>query len=406
MKIIPPKDLKVHANPILSSSKSESNRALIIQSISNNKINLNNLSFSEDTQILQSAIRNLKSQTTINCNHAGTTFRFLTSYLSTIEGEWVIDGSSRLQQRPISHLVEALIELGANIEYNGRNGFAPIKIKGTEFKKNKVNIYGNVSSQFISALLLIAPSLKDGLKLNIKGPIYSKPYIELTLKMMSDFGIKYKWKDSLIEITNQPYKTNNYTIENDWSAASYWYSMAALSNKSTISIKGLKEKSHQGDAIIKEYFKHFGIDSRFKNNELIIKKTSEPIKRTINLNLNAYPDIAQTIAVTCVGLGLECHLNGLETLQLKETNRLEALRIEFQKLGIQCDLEDNSISIPGNQSLKYQHTVATYNDHRMAMAFTPLSLITGEIEIKNPEVVKKSYPEFWNDLSKAGFVIQ
>jgi len=224
--------------------------------------------------------------------------------------------------------------------------------------------------------------------------------------MMSEFGIKYKWKDSLIEINRQPYKTNNYTIENDWSAASYWYSMAALSKKSTISIKGLKEKSHQGDAIIKEYFKHFGIDSRFKNNELIIKKTSEPIKKTIKLNLNAYPDIAQTIAVTCAGLGLECHLNGLETLQLKETNRLEALKIEFQKLGIQCNLENNSISIPGNQSLKYEHSVATYNDHRMAMAFTPLSLITGEIEIQDPEVVKKSYPEFWNDLSKAGFIIQ
>ncbi len=407
MKIIAPKGQKINANPILSSSKSESNRALIIQSISNNQINLNNLSFSEDTQILKTALSELNTKNHFNCNNAGTTFRFLSTYLSTIKGEWIMDGSLRMQKRPVDKLIQALIELGANIEFLKNNGFAPIKIIGTELKGDYVEINGDISSQFISALLLIAPSLTKGLKINIKGPIYSKSYIELTLQVMKYFGVDHTWKGSLIEVPNQKYKASSYTIENDWSAASYWFSIAALSDECKIHINGLKEKSNQGDSIIMEYYKQFGVQSEFINNELIIKKTNNPIETSISLNLNDYPDIAQTIAVTCVGLGVKCHLSGLETLQFKETNRLEAIKNELNKLGIYSSIENKCINIPSTQQLKPSNKpISTYGDHRMAMAFAPLSLKTNELNIDNPLVVKKSYPEFWNDLSNAGFIIQ
>ena len=406
MKIIAPKSLNVFANPILSSSKSESNRALIIQAISKNEIELNNISSSEDSKILIDALNNLNTVSTINCNHAGTTFRFLTAYLSTLNGQWILDGSERLQKRPISYLVDALNKLGANIIYLEKNGFAPIKVQGTNLNNDFVEIDGNISSQFISALLLIAPSLKNGLNIKINGPIFSKSYINLTLKLMKEFGIQYKCSNNLIEIHPQEYLSRKYIIENDWSAASYWFSMAALSKESKICIKGLKKNSFQGDAILMEYYKDFGVHSHFNNSELIIEKKNNAVKKQIKIDLKDNPDIAQTIAVTSVGLGIECHLKGLDTLKLKESNRLEALRIEFEKLGIKTEVDHESIIIEGNQTLKFQHEIATYNDHRMAMAFAPLSLRTKHLKIKNPEVVKKSYPEFWMDLSEAGFAIE
>ncbi len=398
----------VLASPKLTSSKSESNRALIIKALCKNKINIENISNADDTQLLASSLSSIRNKSHFNCKNAGTTLRFLTAFLSIQKGTWTLTGSKRMTQRPIGPLALALNELGANIQFKKKKGFPPLKITGADLFGKSIEIQGDISSQFISALLLISPMLKNGLIINIKGTIFSKPYIDMTLKMMKHFGVNHTWTNNqIIHILAQKYIGGNFKVETDWSAASYWYSIAALSKKCKIQIKGLRKDSLQGDSNIIKYFKPLGVLTSFTNNGIEIKKAPSSVNGTYKMNLINNPDLAQSLAVTCVGLGLECHLSGLNTLLLKETNRLKALQTELTKVGVQSIIDLNSITIPGKQKLlKSEAPIATYGDHRMAMSFAPLSLVLGKLNLDDPEVVNKSYPDFWNDLKSAGFIIQ
>ncbi len=368
----------------LPSSKSISNRLLIIQSLCREKFEIKNLSDSDDTISLQSALSNTTN--TIDVGAAGTSFRFLASYLSTLEGkEFILTGTRRIQERPIKELVDALKNLGANISYAEKKGFPPLKIIGAKLLGGKITIEGRVSSQFISSLLLIAPTLKKGLTLNIIGEIVSLPYIEMTIKQMQEFGINSIWIEDEIKITPQKYIARDYSIESDWSAAAFWFEIAALSKKCSIKLNGLSKKSFQGDSKVSKIFSLLGVTSFFENNTLIIQKNNN-INFPYSISLLKRPDLYQPLMCTLFSLDLDCKITGLKTLKDKETNRIYAVRNELEKL--------NSTKI-----------IKTYKDHRMAMSFAPLSLKYGEITIKDTGVVSKSYPNYWEDLEKAGFII-
>ena len=399
---------------MLPASKSISNRALIIQALTKGGMMPENLSDCDDTEVI---IRGLSKQSEIiDIKAAGTAMRFMTAYLSATEGEHTITGTKRMKHRPIGILVDALRYLGAEIEYVGEEGYPPLRIRGRQLEGGTLLIAGDVSSQYISALLMIAPILTKGLELKLTGNIISRPYIDLTLHLMHEFGVAAEWSDfDTIRVKPQPYQQRAYTIESDWSAASYWYEILALTDdtQSKVALQGLKDGSRQGDSTVRYIFSLLGIKTSFKEKgvngmpEALLTRHSRMLNR-MDYNFTNQPDLAQTLIAVCPVLGIPFHFTGLGTLKIKETDRIEAMKREMEKLGyILHEEEGTALSWTGERCEPMtQPTIDTYEDHRMAMSFAPLAIKLGEIRINNPEVVSKSYPHYWADLRKAGFKIQ
>lgn len=388
----------------VSGSKSETNRLLLLQALYPNLV-LENTSNSDDSEVMQKAL-NSESKI-IDIHHAGTAMRFLTAYFAMQEGKEVtLTGSSRMKERPIRILVDALGQLGAEITYGENEGFPPINIKGKKLAQNKVSLPANVSSQYISALLLIAPKLENGLELTLDGEITSGPYIKMTLGLLNEIGVATSFSGNIIRVKPQSVIPNlQFVIESDWSSASYFYSLIALSGIGTsITLSSYKKDSFQGDSVLAEIYKEFGVETIFLDNTIILSKVNHSQSTTYNSQLNDSPDIAQTIAVTCFGLGIGCHLTGLHTLKIKETDRLQGLQNELRKLGAEVAITDESLALEPSTVINPNIKIKTYQDHRMAMAFAPLALKT-DIIIEEAEVVSKSYPAFWNDLKSIGFKV-
>jgi len=386
----------------IKGSKSITNRLLFLQSLYPST-KISNESNSEDTNVMKKALNSKKNF--IDIGHAGTAMRFLTSYFSIKKDrEIILTGSKRMQERPIKILVDALRKLGAKILYQKNEGFPPIKIIGTDLMSKDISLSSNISSQYISSLMLLAPIINNGLRIKLIGKVTSEPYIKMTLELLKELGINSIFKKNIIEI--KPKKKINqvsYKVESDWSSASYFYSLIALCNEGEIVLNNFNKKSIQGDSCLAKIYYLLGVMTKFDNGRLILSKKKIEIKNVLNLNLVNSPDIAQTIAVTCFGLGIRCNLKGLNTLKIKETDRLVALKNEITKLGSEVSITNNSFhlkKIKKNENKNY--LIKTYNDHRMAMAFAPLS-INFPIQIENFEVVKKSYPNFWTDLESIGF---
>jgi 3-phosphoshikimate 1-carboxyvinyltransferase len=407
----------------ISGSKSETNRLLLLQALYPN-LTLENTSNSDDSEVMLEALNTshltIHDSPLINVHHAGTAMRFLTAYFAANEGkEVVLTGSSRMKERPIKILVNALEQLGAEISYEENEGFPPIRIKGKKLTQSKVALSANVSSQYISALLLIAPKLENGLELTLEGEITSRPYIKMTLALLEEIGVETSFIGNKITVKPQfiissaqfadgSGRNSKFVIESDWSSASYFYSIVALSKIGTqVTLSSYKENSLQGDSALAEIYKDFGVETTFENNLIILNKTRQPTTDNQQLQLNDSPDIAQTIAVTCFGLGMGCHLTGLHTLKIKETDRLQALKNELEKLGATVTVSDDSLTLETSLGIAMarNEAVSTYQDHRMAMAFASLALKT-DIIIEEAEVVSKSYPAFWEDLKAIGFTIQ
>jgi 3-phosphoshikimate 1-carboxyvinyltransferase len=421
-----------HSNQLLASSfqlqitgsKSETNRLLLLQALYPN-LTLENTSISDDSEVMIKALDHnfhtelvevsqpaTRNPQIINVHHAGTAMRFLTAYFAIQENrEVILTGSSRMKERPIKILVDALRKLGAEISYEENEGFPPIKIKGKKLLQNKVSLPANVSSQYISALLLIAPKLENGLELTLEGEITSVPYIKMTLALLNEIGVKTSFADNKIVVKPQTinYKPQIISVESDWSSASYFYSIIALSKIGTqITLSSYKKNSLQGDSSLVEIYKNFGVETIFNENQSItISKINVHNSFPFGEGWDGAnsPDIAQTIAVTCFGLGMDCHLSGLHTLKIKETDRLEALKTELSKLGATISVTNDSLTLVSGSPPLEGLGVATYQDHRMAMAFAPLALKV-PIIIEDAEVVSKSYPKFWEDLQSIGFTIE
>ncbi len=391
----------LQAQIAVTGSKSETNRLLLLQALFPN-ITLDNTSNSDDSEVMQKALRG--NEEIVDIHHAGTAMRFLTAYFAVNEGrEVVLTGSPRMKERPIKVLVEALQQLGAQISYENEEGYPPIRIKGQKITNNKVSIPANVSSQYISALLLVAPKLQNGIELTLVGEITSIPYIKMTLALLNDLNIKASFEGNVITVyPKQEVESKVMTVESDWSSASYFFSLAALSNEASIALSSYKETSLQGDSALVEIYAKMGVETRFEENKITLVKQPNFNFESVNFDLNNTPDIAQTIVVTCLGLGIGCHLTGLHTLKIKETDRLEALRIELTKLGANISVTNDSLTLVASTAINSNVKIATYNDHRMAMAFAPLALKV-PIIIENSEVVSKSYPDFWVDLARLGF---
>jgi len=395
----------------ISGSKSETNRLLVLQALYPNLV-LENTSSSDDSEVMLNALQNFQLPTSnfqlVDVHHAGTAMRFLTAYFAIQEGqEVIVTGSPRMKERPITILVDALNQLGAEITYEEKEGFPPLRIRGNKIVKNRVALPANVSSQYISALLLIAPKLENGLELVLEGEITSLPYIKMTLDFLNQIGVKTLFENNTIKVTHHPLPNTQQliTVESDWSSASYWYSIVALSEIGfQVTLSNFKKNSLQGDSALVEIYKNFGVQTVFNDKEISLSKVETLIPETLNLNLNNCPDLAQTIAVTCFGLGISCQLAGLHTLKIKETDRLEALQTELTKLGADIQVTSEALRLQPAASIKSNIVISTYQDHRMAMAFAPLVLKTTLI-IEEAEVVSKSYPTFWNDLKKVGFEI-
>ncbi|MDI9355715.1 MAG: hypothetical protein QM536_01655 [Chitinophagaceae bacterium] len=387
----------------LSPSKSESNRALIIQALSKKNSILHNLSDARDTKTLSRLLQ--ENNKLMNVLDAGTAMRFLTAYLSIHGESHILTGTERMQQRPIKILVEALKSIGTSIEYLNNEGFPPIKISRLqEQQKHRISINGSVSSQYISALLMIAPRLPKGLELEILGNISSKPYIEMTLQLMHIFGIQYTFETNIIKIPHQEYLSNEYTIEADWSGASYWFSTIALSQNKKLKLLGLRKNSYQGDSYIREIMEGLGVKSTFRGNDLYLEKYQT--KSELTLDFTSYPDLAQTVIVCASCLGITLFISGLESLKIKETDRITALQKELIKFGSRLEETETGkwVLTPPQKKNTYPIIhIETYEDHRMAMAFAPVAQIT-PLEIENPNVVIKSYPNFWEECKKYGFI--
>ncbi len=396
-------DASVMASVNLPSSKSESNRALILKACTKNNAIVENLSEARDTRTL---IKLLASdEQTLDVLDAGTAMRFLTAYTALSGQKKVITGTPRMQQRPIGLLVEALRSLGASIRYTQQEGYPPLSIEGFQYTGNKrLSIRGDVSSQFISALLMTAPLLPEGIELSLEGKIGSRPYIEMTLTLMKTFGVEAYWQDNTIIVPPKAYKPVRFSVESDWSAASYWYSIAALAKDAEIKLKGLRQASLQGDRIMADIMPALGVETRFEEGGVVLTKCSA--MTSLSYDFSDCPDIAQTIAVICAAKNIRMEMRGLESLRIKETDRIQALQNELYKFGhtLREDSPEVFILEPLTHAAQKNLVVETYEDHRMAMAFAPFALIT-PIRIQNPEVVEKSYPRFWEDLVLAGFQI-
>lgn len=412
---------QIDANIKLTGSKSECNRALIISSLSKGAVTIENLSVAADTVTLSKVLSQLGAESSdsttdaqpltqnaqlVDIGPAGTAMRFLTAFLAIQEGDFILTGTERMKQRPIGILAEAIKSIGGKISYLENEGFPPLQISGPFTQSSQtVTIKGDISSQYISALLMIAASLPLGLTLAIEGELTSKPYVEMTLAMLEQVGIQHDWEENTITIAPQAYKISKLYVEPDWSAASYWYAIAALADEAEIFLPGLNGYSLQGDSKITEIMANFGITSQFKNGGVFLKKETKKVERKI-FDLKDCPDLAQTIVVVCAALGHDATFTGLETLKIKETNRVLALQTELAKIGVKFieknlsyKLDCSGLNFPG------KITIQTYEDHRMAMAFAPLALKINQVEIEEKQVVEKSYPDFWLDLEKAGFSV-
>ena len=394
----------LHGNINISGSKSESNRLLTLRAYTS-FFNINNLSDSDDTKTMISSLKSDKEE--INIGHAGTAMRFLTSYYSSIlNSSKILTGSSRMKERPILILVEALNNLGADIEYIDKKGYPPIKINGKLIYGNEIALPADVSSQYISSLMMLGVSINQGLKIKLSTKITSLPYIHMTKKIIERIGGTVSVKpDEIIIKQLVSNKIPDQIVESDWSSASYFYSLVALSDSSDITLSSFFNNSIQGDSRIVDIYKQFGVETKFLNDKIYLKKNNIDLPDSISINLRDNPDLAQTIVVTCLGLGVNCKLEGLHTLKLKETDRLLALKREIEKFEVDCvTISNQSITLKNNSKLKSGVSINTYDDHRMAMSFAPLSMIN-PIIIINPEVVSKSYLNFWNDLESLGFKI-
>ena len=397
---------KIHTTIQLPSSKSISNRALIINALGNGTHHPENLSDCDDTRVMIRALNDDKE--TIDIMAAGTAMRFLTAYLSVTPGTRIITGTERMQQRPIQVLVNALRELGADIEYVANDGFPPLRITGRELRKDTISLPGNVSSQYISALLMIAPVLTNGLTIRLTGDIISRPYINLTLQLMNDFGVRAEWTDDhRLKVEPQAYHSTPFYVESDWSAASYWYQIVALSKEAEVTLPGLFKDSYQGDSQVAGIFRSLGVETIYKDKTVILKKNGKSVER-LDYDFINQPDLAQTFVVTCALLNIPFRFSGLQSLKIKETDRMAALITEMRKLGYILHETDGSVlSWEGERCTTEEHpAIDTYEDHRMAMAFAPTCLALPEILINNPQVVSKSYPRYWEDLRQAGFIIK
>ncbi|MGC9150233.1 MAG: 3-phosphoshikimate 1-carboxyvinyltransferase [Microbacter sp.] len=388
----------------LPASKSISNRALLLSVLAAGKTDVTHVAHCDDTMVMEYALQ--KRDPVIDIGAAGTAMRFLTAYFATQEGKRILTGSERMKQRPVKILVEALNALGASIHYLEQEGFPPLEINGTALKGGELHLQGNVSSQYISALLMIAPTLKQGLSLTLEGEIVSRPYIHMTLEMMRLFGIESQWTDHRIVVRPQPYRFYPFEVESDWSAASYWYGMAALAPKTLLQLKGLKKDSLQGDAQCASIFESLGVHTSYHPDGITIESTERPVP-FFSYHFIDQPDLAQTVIVTCCLLGIPFHCEGLQSLKIKETDRMAALINELAKLGYSLKQHDHgTLSWDGSmKSAVSPAVIETYNDHRMAMSFA-LTSFRHPVLIADPEVVSKSYPAFWDDLKQTGFSIE
>ncbi|MFC2313624.1 MAG: 3-phosphoshikimate 1-carboxyvinyltransferase [Prevotella denticola] len=409
--ITPPRH--VDTRILLPASKSISNRALIIHALTGGNVMPENLSDCDDTKVIIRALSHRPE--VIDIKAAGTAMRFMTAYLSVTEGEHTITGTERMKHRPIGVLVDALCYLGAEIEYAGEKGFPPLRIRGRQLEGGRLEIPGNVSSQYISALLMIAPVLSKGLEMKLTGGIVSRPYIDLTLHLMHQFGVSAEWTDiDSITVKPQPYRQRPYTIENDWTAASYWYEVLALTDElgAKVVLPGMLDGSRQGDSAVRYIFSLLGIKTAFADRKADRLTDATLTRHSCMLNRMDYdftnqPDLAQTLIATCPVLGIPFHFTGLGSLRIKETDRIEAMKTEMEKLGYILHADSGTeLSWEGDRcEPAAQPVIDTYEDHRMAMSFAPLAIRLGRIGINHPEVVSKSYPHYWNDLRKAGFHI-
>lgn len=403
----------LHTTVQLPASKSISNRALILHALAQGHIAPSNLSDCDDTRVMIKALDGNPGH--IDILAAGTAMRFLTAYLSVTPGTRIITGTERMQQRPIRILVDALRELGAQIEYAGNEGFPPLRITGTILTGEEISLAGNVSSQYISALLMIGPILKNGLRLNLTGEIISRPYINLTLQLMKEFGADAAWSsESSISVHPGQYEDIPFTVESDWSGASYWYQMVALSQdskeepaKTEVELLGLFPRSYQGDSRGTEIFAKLGVRTTYTDRGVVLTKTGTPVAR-LEEDLVDIPDLAQTFVVTCCLMNIPFRFSGLQSLKIKETDRIQALITELHKLGYVVKSEQDSILIWNGERCEPEASpvIATYEDHRMAMAFAPAALLVPSVQIAEPQVVSKSYPGYWKDLKQAGFNIE
>lgn len=399
------RDKKLIGTVTLEGSKSITNRVIIIKALCPEFFEINNFSISEDSETLVELLNSTEPE--LDARDGGTTFRFLTAFLAIHEGDVVLTGSERLQKRPVGPLVEALRSLGADIDYVGEYGYPPLHIKGKRLNGNRIEIDAGVSSQFVSALLLIAPLLKDGLIVRMKGEPVSRPYIQMTLNVMKHFGIHHEWTQSVISVPHQDYVGRKYNVEGDWTAASYYYAMAAMAEEVDLKIMGLNKFSYQGDAAIAGLMAQFGVVTTHIEGGIHLTKNDHTTKST-EFDFRDYPDLAQSVLVCAAAKGTAVKARGLETLEIKETNRIEALDKELQKLGLKLiplgatwNLGVRSGDLP-TKPLE----IDTYKDHRMAMAFTPLAIPFGEIIIDDPAVVVKSYAGFWEDITSLGFEVK
>lgn len=388
----------------ITGSKSETNRLLLLQALFPG-FSIANTSSSDDSEVMKKALSS--SSDLIDVHHAGTAMRFLTAYFSLAEGrEVLLTGSQRMQERPIKVLVEALRSLGATISYEKEEGYPPLRIKGKKLKGGTVRLPADISSQYISALLLIGPSLEAGLKLELVGKITSIPYIEMTLSLLKNIGVSTLFKGQIITANplTEPLLADQI-VESDWSSASYFFSILSLADSGTIHLKSYRENSLQGDRVLMEIYKQLGVQATLENEILKLKKVSVALPQVLQWDLSKAPDIAQTIAVTCLGLGIGCRLEGLHTLKIKETDRLQALYNELTKLGASVKITADTLVVNPCSNLNSECSIPTYNDHRMAMAFAPLALKV-PIVIEDAQVVSKSYPTFWEDLKQLNFKIK
>ncbi|MFI8603188.1 3-phosphoshikimate 1-carboxyvinyltransferase [Cellulophaga baltica] len=389
----------------VTGSKSESNRILLLQALYPN-LEIDNISNSDDAQVMAKGLKIASG--VVDIHHAGTAMRFLTAYFASQEGkEVVLTGSQRMTERPIGVLVDALNALGAEISYQKNVGYPPLKIKGKKLTDHKVSLPADISSQYISALLLNAAKLENGLELTLVGKITSVPYIKMTLALLTQLEIENSFEGNSIKVfPKKEVKTQTLVVESDWSSASYFYSIAALSEiGSQITLSSYKENSLQGDSVLSKIYTSFGVETVYQENSIILKKIANPTVENLEWDLANAPDIAQTIAVTCFGLQMSCYLTGLHTLKIKETDRLEALDVELSKLGAAITVTDKTLTLKATTAIHADVAIDTYNDHRMAMAFAPLALKT-TIFINNAEVVSKSFPDFWRDMATLGIGVQ
>jgi 5-enolpyruvylshikimate-3-phosphate synthase len=393
---IPSKEIDL--NITLPASKSISNRALILNALAYSPYDIQNLSDCDDTRVTVKALDS--NDTTFDIGAAGTSMRFLTAFLAKTVGEWVITGSERMKQRPIKLLVEALNSLGARIEYMEKEGYPPLRIFGSALTGGEITLNGGISSQYISALMMIAPFMQEGLKIVLEGNVISVPYIHMTMSMMKEYGAKVSFENNIISIQPQTYNPIQYKVESDWSGASYWYEILSLTGKGKVFLTGLFQNSYQGDSQVAKLFEQLGVSSEYRADGVLLTANKTTISK-FEYDFVDQPDLAQTFAVTCCLKGIPFHFNGLQTLKIKETDRIAALTNELRKLGfVLTEPAEGQLAWTGERCEQAEPiSIATYEDHRMAMAFAPAALVY-PIIIEHPEVVSKSYPGFWSDIQK------